>query len=975
MQSPMRRAGAFLSAISLLLSGTVLATPMPLAAQSAAAPNGNSKAGERPWLYQNSDVPVDKAWLMGELPNGLRYAIRRNGVPPGQVSIRVRVDVGSLMEKPEESGFAHYIEHLTFRGSKYVPDGEAKRLWQRLGATFGSDSNAETTPTGTTYALDLPSATEAGLDESLKILMGMVSEPNIVPAAVDAERAVVLAERRESFGPQFRMSEAVRKLLFAGQPMADHTPIGSSESLNAANAPALKAFHDRWYRPDRTVIAISGDFDPAALQRLLVKNFSGWTAPGKPTPLPNFGKPDPKAPSTAVLVEPGIASNMMLAYVRPWKPRADTIVYNQGKLTDQVALNIINRRLEQAARAGGSFIQASVDQSDISRSIDATVITIVPSGDWEKAVKDVRAVIEDARRTPPTQEEIDREYRQLDTALAIQVENKDTESAKTQVETLVGAVDIRETTVTPEAALDIFRTGKPGMTPARMQEAVRRLFQGEVVRSMLTLAADQPGATKKLASAISVPVAPATNVRLVSRSVSFDKLPLPANPPATVVATKPVGTLGMEIIEFSNGVRLSLFSNDAEDEKVRVAVRFGHGWQDFSPSQPVASWAGAYGLAATGVGEYDQRDIDDLVNGRRIGFDFSVDDDAFKFSAVTRPADLHDQLRLFAAKLASPGWDSAPLARMKSALLANYDSYSQSPDAVLGRDLRWLLRDKDVRFRTPSREEIAALTPEAFRSTWEPVLREGPIEVQMFGDVKREDAIAYVADTFGVLPARADNAVPPVNLALRFPAHNAAPLLLQHDGASDQAAGVVAWPTEGGFAARKEARQLEILAQIFNDRLFEKLRSGDGAAYSPNVSNNWPFAFGSGGYIQVISQVKPDKLPYFFSFVANVAQDLRDHPVTDDELQRIVTPMRQLLNRASTGNAFWMSQMEGATRDPRYITAMQNFGTDLLSVTPADIQALARKYLDPDKSWSAMVMPSGRTAQAPANVAGAATGR
>ncbi|WP_163360505.1 insulinase family protein, partial [Klebsiella aerogenes] len=87
-----------------------------------------------------------------------RYAVRKNGVPPGQVSVRVRMDVGSLMEQDSERGFAHLLEHLSFRGSVHVPDGESKRIWQRLGVTFGSDSNASTTFTATTYKLDLPMA-------------------------------------------------------------------------------------------------------------------------------------------------------------------------------------------------------------------------------------------------------------------------------------------------------------------------------------------------------------------------------------------------------------------------------------------------------------------------------------------------------------------------------------------------------------------------------------------------------------------------------------------------------------------------------------------------------------------------------------------------------------------------------------------------------------------------------------------------
>ncbi|MEM8726080.1 MAG: insulinase family protein, partial [Pseudomonadota bacterium] len=73
--------------------------------------------GEVPWLYRGSDVPVDRKWLFGEMDNGLRYAVRRNGVPPGQVSIRVRVDAGSLHERDEEQGYAHLLEHLLFRES------------------------------------------------------------------------------------------------------------------------------------------------------------------------------------------------------------------------------------------------------------------------------------------------------------------------------------------------------------------------------------------------------------------------------------------------------------------------------------------------------------------------------------------------------------------------------------------------------------------------------------------------------------------------------------------------------------------------------------------------------------------------------------------------------------------------------------------------------------------------------------------
>lgn len=948
-------------------AATLLLLTVPLGAQPVlAAPARPAKtkvavapkpiAALRPWLYENSDVPIDPAWKFGTLENGLRYAIRRNGVPPGQVSIRVREDVGSLMERPDERGFAHFIEHLTFRGSREVPDGEAKRVWQRLGATFGSDSNAQTTPTATTFALDLPQADAAGLDESMKILAGMLAEPNIVAKAVDAERAVVMAEMRESYGPAVVVGNAAREFYFAGQPLANSNPIGTTASLTAATADSLRAFHQRWYRPDRTVIAISGDIEPDKMEAYIKRHFSGWKAAGSATPLPDFGQPDAKAPRTRVIIEAQSPVSIGLAWLRPWYPKADTIAYNQGKLTDSLALQLINRRLEQAAQRGASYLQASVDQQDVSRSADGTFVTITPiENDWARALADVRAIIADAMATPPDQADIDREYAQMETAFAIAAENADTEASATQAETLMGAVDIRETTVTPQAALDIFRSARPAMTPAKMLESTRRMFSGVTQRALLTLRAQEAGADQALAATLAAPVAPAKDVRLAAGSVTMDSLPkLP--PPGKVVSRQVMTQLRVEKISFANGVTLNLFANNAEREKVRINVRFGNGQQSFAPNTDAALWAAPYVLAANGIGDLGQRELDDLTNGRRMEFRFSVAENAFKLSAVSRPADYRDQLRLYATKLAFPRWDPAPLARIKAVFLAADSAARSSADALLNRDLNWLLRNQDLRFAPPSPERVKALTPEKFRATWEPLLASGPIEVQIFGDVKADEAVQAVAATFGALPPRTAEVPPSRNRKLRFPKHVKAPVILRHDGSAEQAAAVIAWPTGAGYKNIKESRQLETVSQIINDRLFERLRSMDGAAYSPGVSNYWPLGYDKGGYVVVSSQIKPERIGLFASMVQEIARDLAAKPVSEDELRRTLAPMRQMLERASTGNAFWMSQMEGESRDPNVLPALRSFGSDLLQVTPADIQQLAAKYLVDRKSWSAIVL-------------------
>ncbi len=818
-----------------LLSALLLGTALPVAGQVATPPPPSTPASEgavdrSPWLYKGSDIPRDPDWQFGTLPNGLRYAVRRNGVPPGQVSVRIRLDAGSLHEKDSEQGFAHLIEHLSFRGSEYVPDGEAKRIWQRFGATFGSDSNAQTTPTQTVYKLDLPSATEAGLDESLKILAGMMDKPAINDAALNLERPVVLAEQREQPGPQVRFGDAMRRTFFAGQPLAERSPIGQVATLEAATGASVRAFHDRWYRPERAVVVIAGDLDPALFARLVEKNFAGWRGVGPNPADPDFGEPDAKQPASGTIAEPGIPPVVSMGVLRPWRYQDDTVIFNQRRLVDILAARLISRRLENRARAGGSFLQASVSVEDVSRSANWTSVSIVPIGDdWEAALKDVRAVIADAEAAPPSQAEVDRELADFDTIMRTQVETQRVEAGARQADDLVQAVDIRETVTTAEGSYQTLTDAraKRMFTPAALLASTKKIFEGDVTRAMVNTRVPDEAVAAKLAAALKADVTGLAGKRREQAAVDFSSLPS-LGKPATVVSREAVAGLDMEKVVFSNGVRLLLFANAGETGRVYVRARFGGGYNALPADRATPAWAGDLALVEGGIGKLGQGDLDQLTAGRRIGLDFGIEDDAFSLSAMTSPADYADQLRLMAAKLAFPRWDAAPVARARAAVLAGYPAFEQSPDGILSRDLEGLLRDGDPRWGTPERAEVEAATAPAFRQLWEPLLDTGPIEVSVFGDVKPDAVIDAVARSFGALKPRAAAVatVPPV----RFPAHVTTPVVRTHAGPDNQAAAVIAWPTGGGSAGMSDSRRLDVLAAVFSDRLFDRLRSEAGAS-------------------------------------------------------------------------------------------------------------------------------------------------
>lgn len=910
------------------------------------------------WLYKGSDITPDPGWRFGTLSNGVRYAVRRNGVPPGQVSIRVRMDAGSLMETDKERGYAHLIEHLSFRGSEFVPDGEAKRIWQRFGATFGSDNNAETTFTGTTYKLDLPSATEGGLDESMKILAGMVEKPNITTAALNAERPAVLAERRESLGPQTHFGDVMFSTLFAGQPLAQRQPIGTLDTLNAATAESVRAFHDRWYRPERAVVIVSGDMDPAVFERLVATHFGDWQGVGPKPSEPDFGEPRPMPNGTAAVSEPGLPVIVRTATLRPWHFNNDTVIFNQERLVDQIALDVINRRLEARARTGGSYLVAQVTIDDVARSVNGTFLSVQPIGDdWEAALRDARAVIADAMTAPPSKAEIDQELAERGEAFRTAMQTAQVDAGSKLADDMVQAVDIRETTTSAATINGVFLDAKrKGMfTPARVFASTQRVFKGVTTRAVLNVHGPADGLDAKLAAAIDARVK-GDGARTAQAAVGFSKLPK-LGKPGTVVSRERVDLfdLKMDKVVFANGVRLLLNSSTSESSRVYVRIRFGRGYGALPADHGAPIWPASLALVQGGIGTLKQGDLDQMTAGRRMGLDFGIGDDAFQLGAMTSPSDLEDQLRLMAAKVAFPGWDPNPVLRARTFMLSTYDSLDSSPDQVLGRDLERLLHDGDPRWGTPPREQIAETTPEAFKALWAPLLASGPIEVEVFGDINADRTIEAVAKTFGALPPRAAGTTPPP--PVRFPAHVATPVVRYHNGAPDRAVAVIAWPTGGGVANIDEARRLEILANIFSDRLFDRLRSEAGASYSPTVSSDWPTGAASGGRLIALGQVAPENLPLFFRLSREIAADLVAHPVSDDELKRTIGPMTQLILRQSTGNQFWMNQLGGATYDPRVIEATKRVYQDVASVTATELQATAARYLRPENDWTMEVVP------------------
>jgi zinc protease len=258
-----------------------------------------SKKGRRPML-----LPLFAALLAQALPlpasaakafpfdveqhtldNGLRVAL----VPydsPGLVAYYTLMRVGSRNEVEKgRSGFAHFFEHIMFRGTKAHPGPEYGATITRLGL----DSNASTADDRTLYHLYGPAQ---ALPTIIEYEADRFQNLDYDEAAFRTEAGAILGEYNKNASiPERKLNERLHETAFSTHTYR-HTTMGYLEDIK--NMPSgydySREFFRRYYTPDDAIIFVVGDFDKAKTLALIQKAYGGWKGKADPRPIP----PEPR---------------------------------------------------------------------------------------------------------------------------------------------------------------------------------------------------------------------------------------------------------------------------------------------------------------------------------------------------------------------------------------------------------------------------------------------------------------------------------------------------------------------------------------------------------------------------------------------------------------------------------------------------------------------------------------------------------
>ncbi|MGE9293701.1 MAG: M16 family metallopeptidase [Puniceicoccales bacterium] len=907
----------------------------------------------------SSDLQPDPAVTWGQLDNGLDYAIMPNAEPPGKVSLRLLVKAGSLMEREDQRGLAHFLEHMAFNGSKHYPPGSLVEYLQRIGMSFGADTNAHTGFDETVYKLELPGNTEELLKEGFQVLSDYAGELLLREEEIDHERGVILSELRARDSVDYRTFVANWEFLFPDSLLPQRLPIGLEKVIEGAPRSAFVDFYTDWYRPDNLAVVVVGDVKPEQVEPLLKATFGPLKNPEAPLSEPDLGSvgtpgihttlhSEPEAPATVISIES----------LRPYSKPPDSTEVRIADIRAAAASRILTRRFEKLAKEpdapfseGAAYAYDYLDFFELG----GVELTCRPE-QWQAALTVAERELLRALQYGFTPAEVDEIKADLLKGYERAVKEAPTRLDRSLSSAIVRSLSRDEVFTSPQTDLELAQAAMADFGPAEALAALQLLWSADncyvFVSGNLELSADDPSIEEVFMAAAKEDIEPPEQI---------EAKPWPYTdfgPVGEIVKDNTVEDLDIHQVVFANNVRFNFKQTDFEAGSVSVAVRFGGGKLTSPADQPgLAQYTGMV-FAAGGLEKLSADELQQTLAGKDVGLGFDVDTDAFLLSGNCSPADFMTQVQLLAAALTEPGYreEAARLAQQQYAEVALRMDHTM--EGVMGNQVRRFLAGGSRFFGMPDKAQFDARTMEEVKAWLAGPLSDAYLEISVVGDIDYETALKAVAATFGALPKRAD--APDVYTAAResvkFPV-GVTEKNFPYATDIPRAAAVVYWPTVD-FWDIERTRRLNVLSYVLADRLRVEVREKLGEGYSPYARNVSSETFKDFGYLLALNICAPDKAQELAVLLERLGKDLGTGNITEDETERAIKPVLNMLKDYLRTNGYWLNRVLLRSQEkPQVLAWARTISSDYNAISVDELNELAREYLGDTEGLKVTVVP------------------
>ena len=903
-------------------------------------------------------LPVDPDVIIGKLPNGLTYYIRKNAEPKNRAELYLVNKAGSVLETDAQQGLAHFTEHMAFNGTRDFPKNELVNYLQKAGVKFGADLNAYTSFDETVYQLPVPTDSVKVFEKAFDILANWAGYQTFDPKEIDDERGVVLEEERlRGKNAQERLQHQILPVLLNNSRYAERLPIGKEDILKTFKPETIKSFYHDWYRPDLQAVVAVGDFDPKRVEQLIKDNFSDLKNPTNEKSRTKYSIP--VTPGTAVKIATDKEFPYTLCEIIMRHP--GTTVQTKADYLQSMRVNLFNQMLnerlgELTKQANPPFLFGRAAYGGFLGHVDAlTSIAVAKKPEeLEKAIKAVVAETERARKFGFTQTEFDRAKQDALT----QIDNAYKERDKTKSVNFVR--EYQQNFLQGDAIPGIeweYNFFKENVDKIKLSE-INALAGKYISDQNRAVAVEAPEKEKdKLPSEKTLLEWISNAGKGVTAYVdNVSSKPLLAKEPTSgkIVSEKKDTAIVTTTLTFANGVKVVLKPTTFKNDEILInGYHFGGtslaSDADFTSADMADNVVGNSGLA-----DFNEIQLGKMLSGKNVHISPQITETTEGIGGGSSPKDLETALQLVYLYFTQPRKDAdiwqSNISQTKS-ILANR---SLDPTSVFQDTVSAVLSNHNFRRMIPSAERLnAASLDKAYGFYKDRFADANGFTFTLVGSFDADKIKPLLEKYLGSLPSgRGDETYK--NLGIHIPAGQLTKEV--HKGIGDKSSVQLVFSGDYDFNADNNL-QLDALNEILNIKLIERLREKEGGVYAPGVRVNLVKIPNQRYSIIVYFGCAPANVEKLIKATMEEISKIKQNGPEAVDVQKFAAEETRSTEVQLKENTFWAAHLKASWQNGEDPDAVLHHIKGLNKVTVQSVKDAANKYLSGDNLIKLILLP------------------
>lgn len=647
--------------------------------------------------FGQTQLPNDPATRVGKLDNGMTYYIRHNDKPAQRAEFYLGTNVGAYQEAEDQDGLAHFLEHMCFNGTKNFPGKALLEYLQSIGAEFGQNINAATGFESTQYMLNnIPIVRESIIDSCLLIMHDYSHFVTCDQEEIDAERGVILEERRTRRDANWRMFEQMLPYYFGDTPYSRRTLIGSEEQLKTFKRESLVNFYHTWYRPDMQALVVVGDIDVDQIEAKIKTIFSDIPAPEVPTQKPYVKIPDNKEPIVGVITDKEATGSKVEILWKgepmPLEFRDTDAGYMTQLMKSYIYMIMAERFNDIASQPDAPFFGASFGFAPICNECETAMGNVsFKNGEAISAFTALMTEIEKMKRFGFNESELARAKEIILSSAEKEVEQASSRKNPDFIQPILNHFFKNESFLEPQFELQLVQAASKMITAEMLSQIANQLITEENIVIIYT-GPEKEGLVNPTKEELLGVLETVKNSEIEANvEVSTNE---PLLDPATLKGSKVIkekeSVYGSTEWTLANGLKVVVLPTELKKGQILFDLKLNGGETLIKtadlPSFEDNIW-GLY-LGTTGLGKFSATTLSKMLVGKNVSVNNYIRGINHGISGQCTPKDLETAMQILYMKFADPRFDESEFMTGMQQIAAVLPNIEHTPQFVFQKTMK-----------------------------------------------------------------------------------------------------------------------------------------------------------------------------------------------------------------------------------------------------------------------------------------------